>query len=592
MRKGMTLIEVLIGIAIVSIVGVVAYRAYAILIDTFTATRVRAAMAAVANERMELVRNMPYEQVGTIGGVPAGVIPPTQSVNRDGFAFTVETTVRNVDDPFDGTIAGTPNDLSPADYKLVEHTITCASCPTGERMVFTGRAAPRALETASQNGALFVEVIDASGLPIQGATVQVENSAVSPAISITDVTNSQGMLQIVDAPPAVQAYEITVSKAGYSTERTYAPAPNFNPVLPHATVALQTVTEITFAIDRVGQVDFSSVRETCAAVGGANLTLSGAKLIATNPDVPKYSQSHALGPGGALTVSGLEWDAYRTTFAAAGEDLRGAIPSPPLILAPNGTLSMRAVFEPASPLSLLVIVADAATQLPLADAAVSVAGASYSGSRTTGRGFLRQTDWSGGSGQELMVDSTRYAEDDGGVDALVVPGEVRLREIATSTHAAAGMLTSSTLDTGSASSFFTLSLSPQTQPPEAGVDSVKLQVSTATTSSPASWSYVGPDGTAGAYFTPANGALGAIHTGDRYLRYRAYLSTASTAFTPALADVAITFSSQCVPPGQVLFQGLPGDTYAISVTHAGYPPASDTAVVNSAWQEKVIYLNP
>jgi len=39
---------------------------------------------------------------------------------RDNTSFNVETIIRNIDDPFDGTIGGDPNDTSPSDYKLAE----------------------------------------------------------------------------------------------------------------------------------------------------------------------------------------------------------------------------------------------------------------------------------------------------------------------------------------------------------------------------------------------------------------------------------------------------------------------------------------
>ena len=592
LQQGVTLIETLLGVAVIAIVGFGVARTYITLLQIYSTTRVKIAASALAGEQMELIRNMPYSQVGTMGGIPPGAVTQLQTLTRDGFTFSLFATVRNIDDPFDGTIGGNPNDLSPADYKLVELVVTCTSCPGPEEATFTSRVAPKNLETASQNGALFVQAIDASGLFIQGATVQVINPNVNPAINITDVTNAQGMLQIVDVPPSAQLYEITVSKSGYSTSKTYALGVNFNPVQPHATVALQTVTQISFQIDRVGQIALSGVTNTCAPVGTIGVTMTGEKLIATNPDVPKYSQAHTIGASGNLTVSSLEWDTYALSFSSASQYLSGTIPNPPITLAPGGNQTVKAVMEPANPSALLVTVLDANTLLPLADAQVAISRIGFDASLTTGRGFLRQTDWSGGSGQTEMGAANSYASDDGSIESLLFPGEIRLKEVASSTFAVSGILESSTFNVGSPSSFYNLTFLPANQPPDTGADSVRFQLATATTSNPATWNFLGPDGTAGTYYTPVNTNIPAAHTGDQYLRYRALLSTASTTVTPSVADVAITFSSQCVPPGQVLFGGLTNANYTITITRVGYQVANDNAIVGTGWQEKTILMNP
>ena len=73
----------------------------------------------ILSEELEVARNLPYEDVGILNGVPAGVISQTKTVSRNNVDFNLTATVRNIDHPFDGTIGGNPNDTSPADYKLV-----------------------------------------------------------------------------------------------------------------------------------------------------------------------------------------------------------------------------------------------------------------------------------------------------------------------------------------------------------------------------------------------------------------------------------------------------------------------------------------
>lgn len=51
--------------------------------------------------------------------------------------------------------------------------------------------------------------------------MHIENNVATTSIVIDDTTNNDGYVQIIDAPPGINAYEISVSKPGYSSERTY-----------------------------------------------------------------------------------------------------------------------------------------------------------------------------------------------------------------------------------------------------------------------------------------------------------------------------------------------------------------------------------
>ncbi|MEP7096952.1 MAG: hypothetical protein ABI748_04755, partial [Dokdonella sp.] len=61
------------------------------------------------------------------------------------------------------------------------------------------------------------------------------------------------------------------------------------------------------------------------------------------------------------------------------------------------------------------------------------------------------------------------------------------------------------------------------------------------------FNFVGPDGTAGTYFT--NGGSLSQFNGNRYVRYRAYLGTSNTAASPLLSDVTLCAANQ--PPTPV-----------------------------------------
>ena len=573
---GMTFIETLVASAIFLLVAVSLYQAYMGVFRATSASRVKLSAASLASEQFEIARNLPYDDVGVVGSIPSGIIPHVQTLVRDGYSFIATTTVRNIDDPFDGTIGGAPNDTAPADYRLVEVQIDCSSCRDFSEMVFTTRVGPRSLEGSSTNGALFIQVYDANGVGVQGADVHVENNATTTPIVIDDVTNANGLLQLVDIPPGVGAYEITVSKDGYSTDMTYptgAPL-NPNPTKPHATVAVQQVTQVSFVIDLMSTLSVETVTQTCATVPSLDFTLTGTKLIGQTPDVLKYEASFMTDASGDVSVADLEWDTYTLEVTDGSYDLAGLIPFLPPTLAPNSTLDIQIVAVPNDPNALLVTVKDSGTGLPISDATVTVDSAEV---QTTGRGFLLQTDWSGGAGQEVYLDPNEYFTDDGGVETVTTAGAIEL--VSSGTYLPEGNLTSSVFDTGSASNFYQILWQPADQPVSAGVDSVRFQVATANeVTATTTWNYLGPDGTAGTYYTVADQNINAVHNGQRYFRYKVFLTTEDNTVTPTISDVSFLFTSECVPPGQVVFGGLSGGTHTVEVSASGYQAYPSTPV--------------
>lgn len=590
-QKGFTFVETLVAVAVFMIIAVSTYQAYTTVITVVHASRLKVTATALANEQFEIIRNLPYDDIGVIGSIPNGKIPHIQNLVRDNTEFVVKTTIRNIDDPFDGSIGGLPNDLSPADYKLAELEISCPSCKNFSTLNFNTQVGPRSLETASANGALFVQVFDAAGQPVVGANVHVVNDQAIPAIVIDDTTNNSGLLQIVDAPPGVEAYEITASKSGYSTDKTYqtgAPG-NPNPTKPHATVALQQLTQISFAIDKTSVLDVSSVTDTCSSTPSVDFSMSGSKLIGTNPDVLKYTASHITDGSGRKTISSLEWDTYNLNFTDGSYDLAGTVPLLPLVLNPNTNQDFKLIVAPKDPRSILVTIKDGSTQLPLSDATVRLEKTGYDTTLTTGRGFIRQTDWSGGAGQTDFTDPAQYFGSDGSIEVNDPVGEFHLRKIFDE-YESSGYLVSSTFDTGSVSNFHQILWQPQDQPPNTGPDSVRFQI--ATNNDKATWNFFGPDGTANTYFTLANQNINSLHNGDRYFRYKAFLQTASSTWTPTVSDTSFTFTSSCVPPGQVFFTGLGSGDYTLTVSKTGYQPFTDTVNVSSSWQQREVILSP
>jgi len=103
--KGFTLLESVVGIAVFLIFAIGIYGTFIQASRLVQTSRILVSASALANEQFEIAHNMPYSYVGTVDGVPPGKIPAAQNLTRDNLRFLVETTIRNVDDPFDGTAA-------------------------------------------------------------------------------------------------------------------------------------------------------------------------------------------------------------------------------------------------------------------------------------------------------------------------------------------------------------------------------------------------------------------------------------------------------------------------------------------------------
>lgn len=150
-----------------------------------------------------------------------------------------------------------------------------------------------------------------------------------------------------------------------------------------------------------------------------------------------------------------------------------------------------------------------------------------------------QSDWSAGSGQAVFSGSG-YDSDDGNIDPA---SGLALVETATSTYALSGYAVSSAFDAGGPSDFqilaFTADLSAGT--------GVRIRLKSADTLEDlAAASWYGPAGTGDAedyYADPAPTRIAGLHSGHRFIAYRAELSGDGSA-TPVLEDMKINYKNR------------------------------------------------
>jgi len=398
-QKGFNLVETIVGVGVFLIVASACYQVFSALTTSVISSKEKTAATNLANEEFEIIRNLSYTNVGVVGGIPAGKIPRTQTLVRNAYSFTVTTTIRNVDDPFDGTRGGSLNDTSPADYKLVDLDVTCSNCKNFNTLGFTSLVAPRSLETLSTNGALYMQVINSGGVAVPGASLHIVNTHTAPATTIDETTDNNGWFKIVDAPTGTNVYNITATKSGYSQDQTYpiGGVAGASPVKPDSTVAAGQITQLSFAIDQLSTLNVSTVNSSCVATPSIGFSLTGSKLIGT-PSVLKYTaHTFTTDTNGNLSVPNLEWDTYSALLTSASYDLAGASILPTFSLSPNTTSSIQLIAVPHVNMALLVSVRDASNN-PIDGATVTLTKTGFNQNKTTNSGTCAtpgQVFWNG-----------------------------------------------------------------------------------------------------------------------------------------------------------------------------------------------------
>lgn len=576
--RGFTLIETIIGVALFAIIGTAIYFSYSNLFDSLLIDKTRAAAIAVLENEIETVRNIPYPDVGVKGGAPSGNLLPEKTISYGGAQFKVKINVKNIDDSFDGTLTGIPQDMVPSDYKLVQVEVSCLSSCTMAPISMTTTVAPKNLEKATKNGALFINVFDASGIPLSGADMSIVNNQVNPNININDTTNASGSLNFVDIATSSSGYHIVVSKTGYSTDQTYPAGgvSNPNPINLDATVREQDLTKIGFAIDKLATLNFKTQDSMCKSIPNVDFNMTGDKLIGTNPNMPKYSVNHQTDSSGLEIINNLEWDTYSFTNLETSYDVGGMIPLSPLSVLPSDNISMTWILEPKMPASLLVTVLDE-DENSVPDASVTLNSGSFIKTQYTNRRYFGQTDWSGG----------QYASQTGKIETEN-PGQLTVQFTDGKYATSSEELISSIFDMGASdTTFYKLRWNPISQPAQT---TLKFQI--ATNNDNLTWNFIGPNGNSSAYYTISDTQLHSSHNNKKYLRYKIIMQTQNDQSSPKLEDLDIEFSSSCISSGQTLFQGLSSGNYTMTVSKSGYDDTQEDISITNNWQsfETTLYV--
>lgn len=374
--RGFSLLEVIFTIAILAVAIFTLYSLFNLSLKMVWETKARVGATQLANQKLEIIRNLPYTSIGTVGGVVPGAIAEEESVELNSIAYDVYTNVVYVDDPFDGTWNSDPVDIVPSDYKRVLVRVSWNSNFSSSPVDFFTDVASRNGEEAIGGGTLAITVFDASGLPVGNANVHIYNNQISPIIDTNTFTNAQGQIVLPGIKAASDSYQITVTKSGYTTDKTYNTTTDLpSPDKPHLSIIEGRSTSESFTIDLVSNMNIHVQDVNGLALEGVTVSLRGEKTIGRDSGgdlVYKYNESKTTNFAGNIVLPNMEWDTYNMTVSeASGYDIAEVDPPQPIVLPVNSSQDVVITLDPAAEHSLLTVVKDI-EGLPIAGASVHV----------------------------------------------------------------------------------------------------------------------------------------------------------------------------------------------------------------------------
>ncbi|MFA7314574.1 MAG: prepilin-type N-terminal cleavage/methylation domain-containing protein [Candidatus Magasanikbacteria bacterium] len=567
-KKAFTLIETIISIVVFVIFVFGIYGGIQFVYKVIYSSRTQVIEMSILNEQMEIIRNLDFLDVGIVSSTPAGVLTRNSTIYRNGVNYQVTRSIRNIDDPADGTIElGT--DTSANDYKYVYLEVTCVDCQQRSALSIYTYVSSYFPQDTSNSGAIFVNVKDSHEQNLVGVNVHVVSDDPSIKIDMVDTTDNNGMLKIYDVEPCFQCYKITVSTTGYTSDKTVS-STEYGISIPkkyHITVNSKTVSSANFQIDKPAQINLTTVNTACEPVGNVSFSVAGGGIVATTPDRYNYENTISTNSSGEISLTDLHWGEYNFSNVS-GHNFVGIIPARPINILAGSSQVVNIVIANSTTKSLLATVRNSNTLLPIPNARVTLTSGIQNFEDYTGVGYFGQENWT--NKETIIYDGGGFWSVDN-IDKLDNGDNtyaLRLAEEAPYVYKSSGVLESATFDFGSATVDY-LKLDWRADQPTS--TTIKFQIATSDTATPEIWNFVGPDGTDTTYFDASDKDIPIAHDGERYLRYKLYLNSSDANYSPIIYGVYILYVKSCSLPGQVYFSSIPNEnSNSLRITADGY----------------------
>ncbi len=121
--RGVGLLEMVVGVALLTTIFVGLFGLLQLGTRLATDSKTRTSALALAQERVEYIRSLPYNSIGTVGGNPSGSLATTETITLNNTTYTRTTYIVYIDDPKDGSGAADSNG-KPNDYKRIKVTVS------------------------------------------------------------------------------------------------------------------------------------------------------------------------------------------------------------------------------------------------------------------------------------------------------------------------------------------------------------------------------------------------------------------------------------------------------------------------------------
>lgn len=323
---GFTMIEAVVVAAVSVIIFGALIVSFKYSLDLSNVARAKLSALSVANQRMEYFRSLPYDNIGTVLGIPSGTIPQNSTTTLNGVEFHERVLVEYVDDDADGLGAADTNAIV-SDYKRVRLEYTWTMREETQSIMLVSDIVPRSVETTAGGGTIRINVLDADSSLLQGASVRLFNDIVGP-VDVTRFTDANGEALFSGAATGSD-YQVVVTAniAGheYSTTQTYiATTSNPNPIVSPFSVLEADVSTLTFQIGELSDLDIytrSAINEgiftetftdLSAAASSSAVAASGGALVLRDT-AGSYDAAGYFFLGPITPIPLLAWETLRVT---------------------------------------------------------------------------------------------------------------------------------------------------------------------------------------------------------------------------------------------------------------------------------------
>ena len=250
--------EILIVSAIMLVVFGGLLISFRYSLELISHSRAKLTALTLANDGMEYIRSLSYNAVGTVSGIPSGLIPQVSTTSLNGIVFTKRVLVEYIDDDADG-LAGADSNGITTDYKQAKVTLEWTLRGVTKEVFLVTNIIPRSIETDVGGGTVRVNVFDFDNLPLPGADVRLVNKTLVPNIDVTRGADASGVA-LFGGAPAGGGYEIFVTAPGYSTDQTYPATTTLpNPTTQPIAVVESSISTMNFFIDSLSNLSVTAL---------------------------------------------------------------------------------------------------------------------------------------------------------------------------------------------------------------------------------------------------------------------------------------------------------------------------------------------